>query len=83
MIEFLKNIIRKINSKSDNEELNKYNKIIYGAIILCAIFFAIFILVFIVKNWSNFIGSVQTNWNDSYKEVQKNVNNSIKKRWKE
>lgn len=65
MIEFLKSILKKINFKSDNEELNKYNKLIYSIIILCAIVFIGLILYFVIKQWPSFIEAVRYNWNDS------------------
>jgi cell division protein FtsL len=73
MIEFLKNIIKKVNFKSDNEELNKFNKIIYSVIILCALCFIGLIIYFVVKQLPSFIDSVQTNWNDS-KSILKQSN---------
>lgn len=65
MIEFLKNILKKVNFKSDNEELNKYNKIIYSIIIICAILFVGFILFFVIKQFPFFWDSVITYWNES------------------
>lgn len=65
MIEFLKSILKKVNFKSDNEEINKYNKIIYSVIILCAICFVGLIVYFVIKELPIFIDSVITSWNDS------------------
>lgn len=65
MIEFLKSIFKKANFKSENEELNKLNKIIYSVIILCAILFIGFIVYFIIKQWPNFVTAVKYNWNES------------------
>lgn len=65
MIEFLKNLLSKVNFKSDNEDLNKYNKIIYSIIIICAILFIGFILYFVIKQLPNFLDNVRTYWNES------------------
>ena len=65
MIEFLKNIFKKMNFKSNDEDLNKYNKMIYSVIILCAILFVGFMIYFVIKQWPNFIDAVRYNWNDS------------------
>lgn len=65
MIEFFKNLLSKINFKSENEEINKLNKIIYSIIILCAIVFIGFIIYFVIKQWPNFVESVRYNWNNS------------------
>lgn len=65
MIEFLKSILKKVNFKSDNKEVNKFNKIIYSIIILCAICFIGLLLYFVIKQFPTFIDTVRTNWNDS------------------
>lgn len=65
MIEFFKNLLSKINFKSDNEDLNKLNKIIYSVLILCAILFIGFIVYFVIRQWSDFVEAVRENWNDS------------------
>lgn len=65
MFEFLKSILKKVNFKSDNEEINKFNKIIYSIIILCAVCFIGLILYFVIKQFPTFIDTFQTNWNDS------------------
>lgn len=65
MIQFFKTLLSKINFKSDNEEINKLNKIVYSAIILCAIIFIGFIVYFLVKQWPNLIESIRYNWNES------------------
>jgi len=70
MIKFLKNLLKKVNFKSDNENINKYNKIIYTIIILCAIAFIGVIIYFVVKNWPDFIQAIQDGWEDS-KEMLK------------
>ena len=64
MIEFFKNLLSKINFKSDNEDLNKLNKIIYSVLILCAILFIGFIVYFVIRQWPDFVESVRENWND-------------------
>ena len=65
MIEFFKTLLSKLKSKSDNEEINKLNKIIYSVIILCAIVFVGFIVYFVIKQLPSFIESVRYNWNNS------------------
>lgn len=65
MIEFFKNLLSKINFKSDNEDLNKLNKIIYSILILCAILFIGFIVYFVIRQWPDFVEAVKENWNDS------------------
>lgn len=65
MIEFFKNLLSKINFKSDNEDLNKLNKIIYSILILCAILFIGFIVYFVIRQWPDFVKAVKENWNDS------------------
>lgn len=65
MIEFLKSILSKVNFKSDNKELNKYNKIIYSIIFLCAIIFVGFIIYFVIREFPTFIDNVKYNWNES------------------
>jgi len=65
MIEFFKNLLSKINFKSDNEDLNKLNKIIYSVLILCAILFIGFIVYFVIRQWPDFVEAVKENWNDS------------------
>lgn len=65
MIEFFKNLLSKINFKSDNEDLNKLNKIIYSILILCAILFIGFIIYFVIRQWPDFVEAVKENWNDS------------------
>lgn len=65
MIEFFKNLLSKINFKSDNEDLNKLNKIIYSVLILCAILFIGFIVYFVIRQWPDFVEAVRENWNDS------------------
>lgn len=65
MIEFLKTILKKVNFKSDNEDVNKYNKIIYSVIILCAICFVGLILYFIIREFPIFMDHIRTDWNDS------------------
>ncbi len=64
MIEFFKNLLSKINFKSDNEDLNKLNKIIYSVLILCAILFIGFIVYFVIRQWPDFVEAVKENWND-------------------
>ncbi len=70
MIEFLKNLLKCVNFKTDNEEVNKYNKIIYTVIILCAVIFIGVIIYFIVKYWPNFWEIVQYNWQDLTKATK-------------
>ena len=65
MFEFLKNLLKAVNFKTNNEEVNKYNKIIYSIIVLCAVCFIGVIAYFVVKHWPDFIEIVQENWNDS------------------
>lgn len=65
MIEFFKNLLSKINFKSDNEDLNKLNKIIYSILILCAILFIGFIVYFVIRQWPDFVEAVKENWNNS------------------
>lgn len=65
MIEFFKNLLSKINFKSDNEDLNKLNKIIYSVLILCAILFIGFIVYFVIRQWPDFVEAIKENWNDS------------------
>ena len=65
MIEFFKTLLSKINFKSDNEEVNKLNKIIYSVIILCAIAFIITLIYFVIKAWPSFMENVRYNWNES------------------
>lgn len=65
MIEFFKNLLSKVNFKSDNEDLNKLNKIIYSVIILSAIVFIGLIIYFVIKQFPNFIEAVRYNWNES------------------
>lgn len=65
MIEFFKHLLSKINFKSDNEDLNKLNKIIYSILILCAILFIGFIVYFVIRQWPDFVEAVKENWNDS------------------
>lgn len=65
MIEFLKNIFKKTNFKSDNEELNKYNKIIYSIIFLCAILFIGFIIYYVIVQLPDFIEHIKEAWNNS------------------
>ncbi len=64
MIEFFKHLLSKINFKSDNEDLNKLNKIIYSVLILCAILFIGFIVYFVIRQWPDFVEAVKENWND-------------------
>ncbi len=64
MIEFFKHLLSKINFKSDNEDLNKLNKIIYSILILCAILFIGFIVYFVIRQWPDFVEAVKENWND-------------------
>lgn len=65
MIEFFKHLLSKINFKSDNEDLNKLNKIIYSILILCAIIFIGFIVYFVIRQWPDFVEAVKENWNNS------------------
>lgn len=65
MIQFLKNLLKRVNFKSDNEEINNYNKIIYSIIIICAIIFMVFIAYFIIKQLPDFIQNIKNSWNDS------------------
>lgn len=65
MFEFLKNLLKAVNFKTSNEEVNKYNKMIYSIIVLCAVCFIGVIAYFVVKYWPDFIEIVQENWNDS------------------
>ena len=65
MIEFFKHLLSKVNFKSDNEDLNKLNKIIYSILILCAIIFIGFIVYFVIRQWPDFVEAVKENWNDS------------------
>ena len=65
MIDFFKRLLSKVNFDSENENLNKINKIIYGVIILCAIAFIGLIIFFVIKQWPNFVDSVTYNWNES------------------
>lgn len=65
MIEFFKHLLSKINFKSDNEDLNKLNKIIYSILILCAIIFIGFIVYFVIRQWPDFMEAVKENWNNS------------------
>jgi len=65
MIEFLKNILKNVNFKSNNEELNNFNKVIYSIIILCAVVFIGAIVFFSIKNLPSFIDAVRYNWNES------------------
>ncbi len=65
MIEFLKNIVKQLKFKSDNEELNKLNKLIYSLIILCAFVFIGFILYFAIRELPNLMEAIRYNWNDS------------------
>ncbi len=64
MIEFLKNLLKRVNFKTDNEEINRYNKIIYSVIIICAVIFVCAILYFIIRFWPDFVESIRYNWND-------------------
>ena len=65
MIEFLKNLLAKVNFKSENEDLNKLNKIIYFVIILCGVIFIGMLVYFFIKQWPTFVDAVRYNWNDS------------------
>ncbi len=65
MIEFFKTLLSKVNFKSNNEKMNQLNKIIYSIIFLCAILFIGGIVYFIIKQWPNFVESIQYYWNDS------------------
>lgn len=65
MIEFFKHLLSKINFKSDNEDLNKLNKIIYSILILCAIIFIGFIVYFVIRQWPDFAEAIKENWNNS------------------
>ncbi len=65
MIEFFKHLLSKVNFKSDNEDLNKLNKIIYSILILCAIIFIGFIVYFVIRQWPDFVEAVKENWNNS------------------
>lgn len=71
MFEFLKSLFKKVNFKSDNEEVNKLNKIIYSVILLCAILFVILLIYFVIKALPSFIDNFRTNLNDS-KSILKN-----------
>ena len=73
MIEFLKIILKKVNFKSENEELNKYNKIVYSLIILCAVAFLITIIVIVIKAWPNIIDYFNYYWNENKSML--NLNN--------
>ena len=73
MIDFFKNLLSKVNFKSDNEQINKYNKIIYSLIILSAIFFIGLIIYFVIKMFPTFMESIQYNWNES-KSILNNFN---------
>lgn len=65
MFEFLKNLLKSVNFKTNNKEINQYNKIIYSVIVLCAVCFIGAIVYFCIKHWPDFIEIVQENWNDS------------------
>ena len=65
MIEFLKNIIKKTNFKSENENLNKYNKIIYSIILFCAVCFIGFIVYCVIIGFPDFAEHVKEAWNNS------------------
>ncbi len=65
MIQFFKTLLSKINFKSDNEEINKLNKIIYSVILLCAIIFIVFMIYFLVKQWPNLAEAIRYHWNES------------------
>lgn len=67
MIDFLKNVIKRLKYKSDNEEANKLNKIIYTAILVCAFIFICTIIYILIKNIPNFADSIQYEWNNSKK----------------
>ena len=73
MIDFFKTLFSKINFNSDNEEVNKLNKIIYSVIIICTIIFIGIIIYFVIKAFPKFMESIQYNWNEA-KSTFKNLN---------
>ncbi len=72
MIEFLKTLLKKVNFKSDDKELNKYNKLIYSIIILCTIVFIGLLIFFAIQQFPSFIEAVRYHWNDS-KSIFKDI----------
>ena len=65
MFEFFKNLLSKVNFDTENEELNKMNKIIYSIIFLCAMIFIGFIAYLVIKQWPNFLEAMKHNWKDA------------------
>lgn len=65
MIEFLKRLLSDIDFKSDDKKENKYKKIIYLAILLCAVAFIGLIIYFVIQQLPVFIEGIKEGYNNS------------------
>lgn len=77
MIDFLKGIFSSLVSlfkNDDNKEENKIKKIIYIAIIMCAIFFIGLIIFYTIKALPGFLNGVQENYYDQKSFLENNIN---------
>ena len=77
MIDFLKGIFSDLLSllkNDDNNEENKIKKIIYIAIILCAIFFIGLLIFYASKAIPGFVNGVQENYYNQKSLLENNIN---------
>ena len=68
MFDFLKSILSELISMfkdDDKSEETKYKKIIYIAIIVCAIIFIGILVFYVIKGIPDFSNSIQENYNDT------------------
>ena len=76
MFDFLKLILSELKNifkNDDNSKENKYKKIIYIAILVCAIIFIGTLIFYVIKALPSFTQSVQENYNDSKEFFDENI----------
>ena len=65
MIEFLKKLFKNTDFKTEDENKNKANKIVYSIIVIITIIFIGIIIYFLIKFIPGIIDSFQYNWNNT------------------
>ena len=76
MFDFLKLILSELKNilkNDDNSKENKYKKIVYIAILVCAIVFIGTIIFYVIRALPAFTQSVQENYNDSKELFEENM----------